>query len=121
MKDSSFYEGRPYAKAQGKKTVEDFAKLQGTELEIGMSWGVEALMEEQISSGILILLALGICIVLVSQVLEYKFVRKTDECIDGEYLLSICSGNWLYSRQCSFGKTNSRKAKSRIRTTSKVD
>lgn len=67
MKDSSFYEGRPYAEAQGKKTTEDFAKLQGTEPEIGMNWGVEALMEEQISSEILILLALGICIVLVSQ------------------------------------------------------
>ena len=58
MKDSSFYEGRPYAEAQGKKTVEDFAKLQGTKLEIGMNWGVEALMEEQISSVILILLCL---------------------------------------------------------------
>ena len=42
MKDSSFYEGRPYAEAQGKKTTEDFAKLQGTEPEIGMNWGVEA-------------------------------------------------------------------------------
>ena len=51
MKDSSFYEGRPYAEAQGKKTTEDFAKLQGTEPEIGMNWGVEALMDAALERG----------------------------------------------------------------------
>lgn len=89
MKDSSFYEGRPYAEAQGKKTVEDFAKLQGTKLEIGMNWGVEALMEEQISSVILILLALGICIVLVSQDRTYDMFGLLRSCRRGHGYLIV--------------------------------
>ena len=93
MKDSSFYEGRPYAEAQGKKTVEDFAKLQGTKLEIGMNWGVEALMEEQISSVILILLALGICIVLVSQDRTYDMFGLLRSCRRGHGYLIVMYGS----------------------------
>lgn len=60
MRDNAFYDNRPYAKALGEKTVEEFEKLKGLELEPGIEYGIEALLNH--STGDLLILVLAACI-----------------------------------------------------------
>lgn len=60
MRDNAFYENRPYARALGEKTVQDFEKLKGIEPETGMEYGIEALLTN--TSADLLILALAACI-----------------------------------------------------------
>lgn len=59
MRDNDFYEGRPYARALGEKTLEDFKPLEGLVLEPGMEYGVRALLEN--TSADLLILILTAC------------------------------------------------------------
>ncbi len=61
MRENDFYEGRPYARALGEKTLEDFQPLEGIKLELGMEYGVRALLENTSADLLILLLAVCIC------------------------------------------------------------